>query len=165
MMRAFLWTLLCLPALASAELDQWDKNQIRQYYQESVFNRPAEISNKPVDQKYTEKLFPSTVTIDQPLYAPLPEIPSLQVFTGRELPFERFLSLLSKTIGYESPQFLHVPASLKERPIILNSQVHDLPALVSWLEVRTGTRIAVYPDSKTIQVSAPNDYSTNRQRD
>ena len=105
MMRLFLLGLCLIPGFASGELDQWDKNNIRQHYQESVFNRPAEVSNKPVDQRYAEKLFPETVTVDRPAYAPLPEIPDVQVFTGREIAFERFISLISKTIGYDSPVF------------------------------------------------------------
>ena len=163
-MRLLLLALSLTPLLASADLDRWDKNEIRKHYQEQAFNRPGTVRGKPVDQKYMEKRFPDTVTIDQPRLAPLPEIPSVQVFAGRELPFERFISLLAKSIGYNSPDFFQVPVSLMERPIILNSRVQDLPSLISWLEVKTGTRIAVYPDSRTIQVSASHEHTGKRQR-
>lgn len=163
-MRILVMAICVLPSYASAELDQWDKNAIRQHYQEAIFNRPADISNKPVDQKYSEKAFPRTVIIDRPAYAPLPELPDLQVFSGREIAFERFISLISKTIGFDSPVFLQVPVSVKKRPIILNSEIHSLPDLVAWLELNTSTRIAVYPDSKMIQVTA-HDELISRHRE
>lgn len=164
MMRLVILGLCLVPGFASGELDQWDKNNIRKHYQESVFNRPAEVSNKPVDQRYAEKLFPETVTVDRPAYAPLPEIPDVQVFTGREIAFERFISLISKTIGYDSPVFLQVPVSIKQRPIILNSEIHSLPDLVAWLELKTSTRIAVYPDSKMIQVTARDELISRHRK-
>lgn len=163
-MRILVVAFCALPAFVSAELDQWDKNAIRQHYQEAVFNRPAEISNKPVDQKYSEKTFPRTVVVDRPAYAPIPEIPDVQVFTGREIAFERFISLISKTIGYDSPVFLQVPVSIKQRPIILNSEIHSLPDLVAWLEMNTSTRIAVYPDSKMIQVTARDELISRHRK-
>lgn len=146
-----------LPALAGAELSQWEKNDIRKHYQEETFNRPATIRNKTVDQRYMEQLFPKSVTVDSPLYAPLPEIPSMQVFGNREIEFERFVTLLSKTIGYNSPIFLHIPMSISKTPIVVNADVHDLAELVDWLELRSGTRITVYPEAKTIQVTAEHD--------
>lgn len=161
---SFLLALLVAPTSAFAELDQWERNQVREHYQEQIFNRPGSIRGKPADQRYMERVFPNTAIVDRPRLAPLPEIPSVQVFSGRELRFEQFISLLAKSIGYNSPDFIQVPVSLRERPIILNSRVHDLPSLVDWLEVKTGTRIAVYPDSKTIQVSAPHEHTGTRQR-
>lgn len=163
-MRCLVIALSTLPAFAFADFDQWDKNDIRKHYQESVFNRPAEVSNKPVDQRYAEKVFPQTVTVDRPAYAPLPEIPDLQIFTGREIAFERFISLISKTIGYDSPVFFQVPVSIKQRPIILNSEVHSMPDLVTWLELKTSTRIAVYPDSKVIQVTAQDELISRHRK-
>lgn len=164
-MHRIIFVLALFPLAAQAELDQWEQNQIRKSYQEQIFNRPATIRNKPADQRYAEKIFPKSVVIDRPAYTPMPEVPEVQVFTGRELEFEQFLSILSKTIGYKPPIFLQVPVSVMKRPVILNSRPHDLASMVSWLETRTGTRIAVYPDSKTIQVSANHEQTAHRSGD
>lgn len=149
---------------ASAEMSQWEKNSIREAYQEAIFNRPATVRNLPPDQRYMREINDPEPQLDLPSYAPLPELPSVQVFASRELPFELFLRNLSRTLGFKTPDFAHVPVSILQKPIIVNSEFHDLNQLVGWLEVRTGTRIAVYLEAKTIQVTARNGYERSSRQ-
>lgn len=167
--KGFLLTALFLATSAghAGGLSQWEKNAIREQYQEAIFNRPATIRNRTSDQKMFESLTQQAPKIDRPRYAPLPDIPDVRVFANRELGFQTFITMLSKTIGYETPIFLHVPVSILEKPIIVNTEFHSLIHLVDWLEARTGARIAIYPDSKTIQVSEHQHgrFSTARHRE
>lgn len=156
------WLLLIAPLMGNAsELTQWEKNDIRKHYQEEVFNRPATVRNQAVDQRYIDEISRDPVIHDSTRYAAMPEIPSLRVFAGRELQFEKFIEMLSKTLGYNSPIFLHIPVSISKTPIIVNSEMHDLAQLIDWLELKSGTKITVYPEAKTIQVTAENDFTSS----
>lgn len=134
-------------------LPQYQKNMIRQDIQREILNRPASIRGMTTEELIIHEWFSPKVTVDGPRYAPEPIVPELQAFQGIDLPFERVISLVSKTLGYESPIYLRVSSSVLGRAISLNDRFNDLDDLVAYLEHQTSTRIAVYPEARSIIVT------------
>jgi|SRR5690606_5862338 len=134
-------------------LPQWQKNMIRSDIQTQILNRPATIQGMTAEDRIIAEWFRPSVQIDSPRYAPSKPVPDIQAFQGIDIPFERVLSLLSKTLGYETPISLRLNSSILGTGISLNDRFNTLDDLVSYLESQTGTRIALYPEARTIIVS------------